>query len=132
MFRWTLKIFASCQCVWIISYPGVHLVRNEVRLQVLHHAERAESLDANDLLELGITNGKLFILGIVQVTFLDDGPHLFDDLVTRQRVATHETRQLGRQLKWSRKSATFSLAAAGTFLRSTGCLLGLRPLPVLV
>lgn len=69
----------------------------DVVLEILHHAESPESVDAEDGLQLGIADGELLVLRIVQVALLDDCPHALDHLVAGHLSLAHDRGQLGRK-----------------------------------
>lgn len=59
-------------------------------LEVFHHAECAEAVDLEDGFQLGVADGELLVLRVVEVSLLDDGPHALDDLMTGHLILTHD------------------------------------------
>ena len=68
-------------------------------LEVLHHSEGAEALDADDLEECFVADGELLVLGVLHLVLLDDGPQLLDDLVAGHHVSADDLGELGAQLE---------------------------------
>lgn len=88
------------------------LLIKEMRLEILHHAENPEAFRAYDFVQRVVADRELLIVRVVELLFLYDGPHTFDDLVARHLGCTHQIGESRRQFVCACVTAAFAAAAA--------------------
>lgn len=81
-------------------------------LEVLHHAEHAEALYADDLLHGFVTYRELLVLGVVEILLFDDRPHLLDDFMSCHHLLSNERSQFRGESQ--RAGVAFALSSAAT------------------
>lgn len=88
------------------------LIIQEVGLQVFHHAKCAETFGTEHLVEGIIADSELFVIRIIELLLLNDGPHPLDNFVSGHLLFTHELGEGGRQFIGARVAAAFASVAA--------------------
>ena len=66
-------------------------------LEVLNHSEAFELLGTNYLEQLLVADGELLVLRVLQVVFLDVGPHLLDHFVPGGLLRADDGSEVVRQ-----------------------------------
>lgn len=70
---------------------------DEMVLEILHHAESAETLHADHFEQSVVADGVLLVLRIVQVALFNYRPDLLHDLVSSHRVLANKSGQFRGQ-----------------------------------
>lgn len=105
-----------------MMYNKMKHLTDKVILKILHHAKRSETLDANYFEQSIVANGKLLILGVIQILLLDYWPDLLNHLMSGHGVLSHKGSQFGGQIKGLcvTASAAFTSSTAALSLLFTG------------